>query len=251
MASEGGASAPRGAHAARRWPLSVALIAVISGFLFATAATTSRGTDLRPTGGDVSSLVNDRNREVQRLQERARQLRIDIDELSRSVSTAPFAALKRTADGLVEAAGLTAVEGPGLRVELTDAPRSELSSGIDPNLLLVHEQDIQAFVNALWAGGARAVSLQGQRLISTTGIKCVGNTVLLDGVPYAPPYRIEAVGDVPGMIASIGSTPETVTYADYSRVHKLGLDVTSLTTATIPAYAGPASLRYAQADRDD
>ena len=95
--------------------------------------------------------------------------------------------------------GLTALEGPGLRVTLTDAPKSVDPGGEDPNLLVVHQQDIQAFVNALWAGGAEAIALQGQRLISTTGIKCVGNTVLLDGVPYSPPYVIEAIGDTASM----------------------------------------------------
>ena len=50
-------------------------------------------------------------------------------------------------------------------------------------------------VNALWSGGAEAMTIQGQRVISTTGIKCVGNTVLLHGVPYSPPYVITAVGD--------------------------------------------------------
>ena len=51
-------------------------------------------------------------------------------------------------------------------------------------------------VNALWSGGAEAMTLQKQRVISTTGIKCVGNTVVLHGVPYAPPYEITAIGDL-------------------------------------------------------
>ena len=50
-------------------------------------------------------------------------------------------------------------------------------------------------VNALWNGGATAVTIQGQRVITTTGIKCEGNSVLLQGVPYPQPYVIEAVGD--------------------------------------------------------
>ena len=83
--------------------------------------------------------------------------------------------------------GLTALHGPGIRVTLTDAPKSVNPEGVDPNLLVVHQQDIQAFVNALWVGGAEAISLQGQRLISTTGIKCVGNTVVLDGSPTLRP----------------------------------------------------------------
>jgi len=68
-------------------------------------------------------------------------------------------------------------------------------AGVDDDDLVVHQQDIQGVVNALWSGGAEALTIQGQRVIATTGIKCVGNTVVLHGVPYAPPYVIEAIGD--------------------------------------------------------
>ena len=83
------------------------------------------------------------------------------------------------------------VRGPGLTVTLDDAPerRDRLGGHATPNDLVVHQQDIQAVVNALWAGGAEAMTIQGQRVIATTGIKCVGNTVVLHGVPYSPPYR--------------------------------------------------------------
>lgn len=241
----------RGAHAVQRWPLSVMGLAAATGFLFVTAAISSGGDDLRPTGGDVASLVSDRGREVDGARRTARDLRTEIDELSRSVSTGPIAKLQRAADELLATAGLTAVDGPGVEVVLTDAPRSAYKDGIDPKLLVVHEQDLQAYVNALWAGGADAVALQGQRLISTTGIKCVGNTVLLDGVPYSPPYRITAVGDVAAMVDSLSSTPGTATYADYSRQLGLGLDVTTLADTSVPAYAGTVSLRYAAAITDD
>jgi uncharacterized protein YlxW (UPF0749 family) len=132
-----------------------------------------------------------------------------------------------------------------VRVALTDAPRGAGRPGLDPNVLVVHEQDIQAYVNALWAGGAEAISLQGQRLISTTGIKCVGNTVLLEGVPYSPPYVIEAVGDRAGMLNAIRTTPETETYADYAREFDLGLDVSGQDQIDVPGYAGQVGLEHA------
>ena len=65
----------------------------------------------------------------------------------------------------------------------------------DPNDLVVHQQDIQAVANAMWSAGAEAVTIQGQRLISTTGIKCEGNQVTLHGLPYSPPYVIVGIGD--------------------------------------------------------
>ena len=87
---------------------------------------------------------------------------------------------------------------------LSDAPKSEVDRAAKDgdttaDQLVVHQQDIQAVVNALWSGGAEAMTLQKQRVVSTTGIKCVGNTVVLHGVPYAPPYVITAVGDVDAM----------------------------------------------------
>ena len=94
-----------------------------------------------------------------------------------------------------ERVGLTAVIGPAVTVTLDDAPSSVAANGIEPDLLVVHQQDIQAVVNALWSGGAEAMTIQGQRVISTTAVKCVGNTVVLHGIPYSPPYDVVAIGD--------------------------------------------------------
>lgn len=243
-----GGGRARGAHAIQRRPLSVLAIAIATGFLFVTASVNADGTDLRPTGGDISSLLNQRSRQVDDQRAAARALVKDVERLSAQVPSGLVEKLTATAEELAGPAGLTKVSGPGLEVVLSDAPRSSDSADIDPNLLVVHEQDLQAYVNALRAGGASAISLQGQRIISTTGIKCVGNTVLLDGVPYAPPYRIVAVGNVSGMVDSLNSTPATVTYADYSREHGLGLAISTLAKAKIPAYAGAVSLQHAKVD---
>lgn len=241
-----GGGRARGSHAIQRRPLSVLAIAIATGFVFVTASVNADGADLRPTGGDVSSLLNQRSRQVDGQRDSARELLKEVERLSESVPSGLVDKLTDQAEALAGPAGLTKVSGPGLEVVLSDAPRTSDSADIDPNLLVVHEQDLQAYVNALRAGGATAISLQGQRIIATTGIKCVGNTVLLDGVPYAPPYRIVAVGDVSGMVDSLHTTPATVTYADYSRQHGLGLSVTTLANAKVPAYAGTVSLQYAQ-----
>jgi uncharacterized protein YlxW (UPF0749 family) len=114
----------------------------------------------------------------------------------------------------------------------------------------VHQQDIQAFVNAMWAGGAEAVSLQGQRLISTTGIKCVGNTVVLDGVPYSPPYVIEAIGEPAQLNAALDDSPEVVTYRDYVDRYQLGLETETLADIAMKPYGGTVGLSHARALSD-
>lgn len=239
--------AKSGTHARQSWPTAVLAIFTITGFLFVTASVSAGGDDLRPAGGDVASLLQERSHRIDERRDDARALRADIDRLSSTISGAGLAELRSRAKKLERPTGLSAVEGPGVRVTLKDAPRSVDAPGINPNFLVVHQQDIQAFVNALWAGGAEAVTLQGQRLIATTGIKCVGNTVVLDGVPYSPPYVIEAIGDTSGMNTALQTSFDTVTYADYAKRYQLGLKIETLNRLTADAYAGPVSLRYATA----
>src|SRR5690606_41382455 len=70
-----------------------------------------------------------------------------------------------------------------------------ISSGLHPDDLVVHQQDLEAVINALWAGGAEALMVQDQRITSLSSVRCVGNVLLLHGRHYSPPYRISAIGD--------------------------------------------------------
>ena len=116
--------------------------------------------------------------------------------------------LERRSSGLELAAGVVPVSGPGLVVTLNDAPRdAAVPAQAGPDDLVVHQQDVQAVVNALWSGGADAIMLQDQRVISTSAVRCVGNTLILQGRVYSPPYSITAIGDVPKLRAALGATP--------------------------------------------
>jgi uncharacterized protein YlxW (UPF0749 family) len=239
--------AKTGSHARQQWPLAVLTMCILAGGLFAAAAITSDGSDLRPAGGDVASLLQERALRVERSRAEARELQKDIDDLAKNAPGSSLDAMLDRIAQLQKISGLTASRGPGVRVTLTDAPRSVDVPGLDPNVLVVHQQDIQAFVNALWSGGAEAVSLQGQRLISTTGIKCVGNTVVLDGVPYSPPYVIEAIGDPARLNAALADSPEVVTYRRYVTRYQLGLETETLTAIAMEAYGGTVGLTHARA----
>lgn len=239
--------AKAGKHEGQNWTFAVLAICVMAGFLFVVASVNANGFDLRPAGGDVGSLLQERSQRIEERRDDARALRSDIDTLSSSVSGSALKGYLERVEKLESPTGLTALQGPGVRVTLTDAPRSVDPAGVDPNLLVVHQQDIQAFVNALWAGGADAISLQGQRLISTTGIRCVGNTVVLDGVPYSPPYVIEAIGDTVKMNNELVTSPETTSYRVYVAKYQLGLEIEPVDELKVKAYAGPVSLRYARA----
>lgn len=228
-----------------RWSLLALVMACVCGFVLVAASVTSDGSDLRPAGGDLNSVVSDRAREVDNRRQEAAELQREVDALTKKVDDADLRRDLRRARALADTAGLTPVVGPGMRISLKDAPRSVEVPGLDPNLLVVHQQDIQAFVNALWAGGAEAITLQGQRLISTTGIKCVGNTVVLDGVPYAPPYVIEAIGNQSRLYSALYASPEVSTYTDYAQRYGLGLEQQDLDRVKAPAHVGSLSMRHA------
>ena len=124
-------------------------------------------------------------------------------------------------DAAENAAGLTPVRGPGLSVTLTDAPAPE--DGRD-NLGRVLDRDIQSVVNELWAAGAEAVSVDGQRLGPTTSIRSAGQAILVDFRPVTNPYLIEAIGPT-GMFDQLLESAAGRLLASYAAAFGLGLDV--------------------------
>ncbi len=231
-----------------RWRIAVPVAFAAAGLLATTSMVNAKGTDLR--GGrnnDLAGVVADQSTRVTQLRAQAAQIQSDIDALTKLVNDPEVNQIKRRVDRLAGPAGMKALEGPGLVVTLDDAPLGQAApDGTDPNLLVVHQQDLQAVINALWAGGAEGISLQGQRIIATTGIKCVGNTVRLQGVPYAPPYKIVAVGSPTAMYAALSASPQVQDYRAYTLPpYNLGWQLRDEPRVDVPAYTQPITLRYA------
>lgn len=236
-----------------RWrPAAVAMF-VFAGALFVTTSINSKGLDLRVASvTDLDHVVRQERDHTKDLQNRIAQLNLQVGALSHAVSNRQVAALQKQVDRLRDPAGVLPVHGPGLTVTLTDAPKSEIDNankpgGVSADELVVHQQDIQAVANALWTGGAEAMTIQNQRVISTTGIKCVGNTVVLHGVPYSPPYRISAIGDPTELLAALDASDYVSAYRTFVNTYQLGYDVTTGTDLTFPAYTGSTALKYAVA----
>jgi uncharacterized protein YlxW (UPF0749 family) len=143
-------------------------------------------------------------------------------------------------------AGLTAVTGPGVTVELDDSHRTITDPSVDPNSLVVHQSDMQAVVNALWAGGAEAISVQGERLIQTSAIRCVGNTLLLNGKVYSPPFDVAAVGPRQLMEQALDASADLQQYRKDAASYGLKFRVNEQSHLQLSAYDAPVSLSHAQ-----
>jgi uncharacterized protein YlxW (UPF0749 family) len=240
-----------------RWRLVALAVFVLAGSLFATSALAAGGLDLRASSvTDLDTVVRQERQRTDALQARVAELNRDVGALGEDVDDAAVADLQREADLLRATTGFERVRGPAVTVVLSDAPKAAIDQAVDEggvtaDELVVHQQDIQAVVNALWAGGAEAMTLQDQRVISTTGIKCVGNTVVLHGVPYAPPYEITAIGDVGALTDSLENSDYIDGYKTYVEAHDLGYEVKTHSEVTMPAYQGGTGLRYAEAGDTD
>jgi len=160
-------------------------------------------------------------------------------------------AAQAAADRLAAAAGLTPATGPALSVALSDAPRSDqqrdLDAGASPDDLVIHQQDVQGVVNAMWAGGAEAMSIMGQRVVSTTAVRCVGNTLLLHGRVFGPPFVITAIGNVSSMKRALDVDPDVQIFQQYVAAYGLGYRVRTQSRVTLAAYDGPLELSHAKA----
>lgn len=224
----------------------VVVTGALAGLMMVASALASGGGDLRPTRTtDLASLVAAEARRNEQLTRQLAELRAEVDELSRRAAEqggTPASDLQRAA----EVAGTVAVSGPAVTVTLHDAPLEVKPSGVDEDLLVVHQQDIQAVVDALWAGGAEAMTVQGQRVSSRTGIKCVGSTVVVHSVPYAPPYVITAIGDQTRLQAALAASDTLRIYRQYADTYRLGWSVRREASVTLPAYRGPAEFSWAE-----
>ncbi len=233
--------------------MATPVIVLLSGGLFAVSAANSEGTDLRPGRyTDLASLVEAEVEERAELQDRVSTLKEQVDRLTEQVDDADVRRLRQEIDGLRDPAGLEPRSGPGVTVVLSDAPDELVEQAAEDDLVVdpwvVHQQDIQAVVNAMWAAGASAVTIEGERVITTTGIKCEGNAVQLQGVPYPAPYEIQAVGDPEAIEAALDADPAVSGFrADAADPEiQVGWDLEVEDLVEAPAYEGLQDITYAQ-----
>ena len=138
-------------------------------------------------------------------------------------------------------AGLSAVKGPGVSVEMSDSDKPA-QQGQDPNVFLIHQDDIQNVVNELFAAGAEAVSVNGQRFVATTEIRCAGNVIMINGVRVAPPLRIFAIGDAKVLESGLTMRGGVVEGLEFWGIK---VRVKQEQELTIPAYQGSLNFRFA------
>lgn len=234
------------------WSVVVPLIALAAGLLFTTSARTADGTQLRDDRRpQLAQLIADKRVRLDAREKRESQLRADVDRDAANLaeSDQPVKSARESADAMRQPAGFTTLQGPGLTVRLNDSPRRGIDLGEnapDNDDLVVHQGDVQAVVNAMWAGGAEAMSIMDVRVISTSAVRCVGNTLLLHGQVFSPPFKITAIGDTAAMQRALESSDGVQQFRDAVADFGLGYTQTVERNVTVRAYDGSSDLRSAR-----
>jgi uncharacterized protein YlxW (UPF0749 family) len=202
--------------------LTVAVAAALLGFLATLAARQPSPATRELRRLELVDLIRAEDARVRRLQAEVRSLQERLADIG--ATGAEARGLDEAVRALAVEAGGSALEGPGVTVTLDDSSAGRSPTG-DPNDLIVHERDIQTVVNALWAAGAEAIALNGERLTSLSAVRCAGNTLLLHGSLHSPPYRLAAIGDPDRLVTALLGQPGMGRLVDAVRAFGLVLEV--------------------------
>jgi uncharacterized protein YlxW (UPF0749 family) len=235
----------------RSWHGGAVLVLGAAGMLIAAGISLADTSAVDATRGqDLPDLVEAETARVAGLEETSASLAQQIDSLGSADADDGMDLMASAIGEQLFQAGFAEVEGPGLTVTLTDAPvpddLDDLPSGTTPDDFVVHQQDVEAVVNALWTGGAEAMAIMDRRITSVSAVRCVGNVIILDGQVYSPPFTITAVGSPQRMTAALESSEGVSVYREWADYIGLGYAVDEHEVVRLPAATGPATLTYAE-----
>ena len=231
---------------------SVAAVCAVLGFLFAlqlrsvklnAAADTTNASRLET----LQELYNAMADQKEGLEAQVTQMQTELEEYRRQAASGGEAgeALKAEVDRLEIAAGLTDVEGPGVSVVMQDSTAANTTG--DEADYLIHDSDLLSVINELRDAGAEAISLNGERLLATSEVRCTGAVVSVNGRRYAAPFVIFAVGEPTTLYNALTMRNGVV---DVLGQWKIDVQVTMSDHLLIPKYNGAIAFEYARSSAD-
>lgn len=180
---------------------------------------------------------------VEDLSERLRSMESENKQLQLELETLRAGAAKDPADERMKLmAGTTDVEGTGIEILLDDSNIAKKSNE-NPNLYIIHDEDLLRVLNELRAAGAEAISLNDQRIVAMSEVRCAGPTISVNNVRSAPPYVIKAIGAPKTLSSALrlrGGVAETFEFWG------IQVKIKTVENLKIPALKAPRTFEYAK-----
>lgn len=136
--------------------------------------------------------------------------------------------------------GLAEVKGPGIIITLKDSKR-DINTALNPSALIVHDEDVLSVINELKNAGAEAISINGQRMVPTSGVICGGNIIEINREKVGAPFEIQAIG-LPEQLAALERPGG---YIQRLKDDSIEVEVKRSNNITIPKYTGTLTYNYA------
>lgn len=240
------------------WVLPISGMCLVLGFMVSVAWVTkenrtSRSTYLRADQrARVSESVVDLEA-FEQITDEVKKLQLEKTRLENALSKngEDGKVLNTSLQEMKSFAGLTAVEGPGILVSLSDSSKSETGFGgqtaVNPDAI-VHDKDVLHTVNELFASGAEAVAVNDLRVSPTSSFRCVGTTILVNDVKIATPIRVRAVGDPNTLFGAMNMPGGSLSEI---RMYDSGMvQIEKVKMQQLPAYTGTTQRRFAKVPKE-
>ena len=140
--------------------------------------------------------------------------------------------------------GLTDVTGEGIVLTVKDSAQS--SNAIDMNNLIIHDSDLRSLVNELSNAGAEAISINDERIVSTTAITCAGNVILINGNKVGSPFTFKAIGNQESLY---GAITRAGGYTYGLKARSIQVETKKSNNIQISRYTGALTQKYAKEDK--
>ncbi|MEJ5945039.1 DUF881 domain-containing protein [Pseudokineococcus basanitobsidens] len=234
----GGGAAP----SRRRTRTLTAGLAALAGAATVVGVVQLRAPAAEGTTAALRDQVAQRQEEVGALEQQVERARADVVDAEEAV-LGPEPGAGGGSGALALTTGDVAVRGPGVRVVVDDAPSAGADASGSPRTDAeadagrVRDRDLQVLVDGLWAAGAQAVSVGGQRLTARTAVRGAGEAVLVGYQPLSPPYELLAVGD-PGEVSAGFARSAGGRYAAALAEYGITVDVSTEEELHLPAAVG-------------
>lgn len=237
----------------KNWEIPIAFACVLLGVMMTLQfkAQKKEGFPFSNQRTDLIKMVNELERQRNKLEMDLAEKKKKLDEFEQAAGKGQDI-LKTMRDQLELSrmeAGILPVKGPGLIIEIEDSRKSP-SPKDDPYYFIVHDVDLDTLVNELWSAGAEAITINDQRIVTSTSIRCVGPTILINSVRIASPYKISAIGPSKDMEGALRTPGGFMDYMAPAIQHGVNVRINRYEEIIVGEYKGSLVFRYAKAIKE-
>ncbi len=235
----------------QKWLLPLTIVCIISSFSLAFQLKilnySSNSNPLSEKNTNLVTIINDLEAEIKEQENQIEKIRNDLSTLQNQQVEGELQELQDELQKVKILSGLTPVSGKGIVITVDDYSQGlQANPNDDPNKYIIHYENLLNIVSELKVGGAEAISINDQRLITTSEIRCVGNVILVNTTRIAPPFEVRVIGS-PKILAEIINNGEL----EILRTSNFPVTLEEQNEVIIPAYKGELQFNYSQAVKGD